>query len=252
MSIVQGLITGYDNPPLLAVDGADFDGTNDWMDHAGGLAGAADSKTGILSCWVRLDGGNGTSMNILGANAANVIFLLSRISTNVFRIQADNAADSNILHISSTSSYTAGATWRHVLASWDLATTTAHLYVGDSADLTTTTLTNDTIDYTLDNWFIAKAAFLASRLNGCVADLYFAPGQYLDFSVTANRRKFISAGGKPVWMGVDGSLPTGTAPLVYQHLDNGEAVANFALNRGSANDFVITGTLDTSSTSPSD
>jgi hypothetical protein len=39
---------------------------------------------------------------------------------------------------------------------------------------------------------------------------------------------------------------------MYHHLDNGEAVANFATNRGTGGNFTITGTLDTASTSPSD
>ena len=90
------------------------------------------------------------------------------------------------------------------------------------------------------------------KLKGFFAEVSFAFGQSLDFSIVSNRRKFLSAGGKPVFLGADGSLPTGTAPIIYQHLDDGEAVANFATNRGTGGDFTITGTLDTGSTSPSD
>jgi hypothetical protein len=47
-----------------------------------------------------------------------------------------------------------------------------------------------------------------------VADVYFAPGQFLDLSIPGNVAKFISAG-KPVDLGSDGSTPTGIAPLVF-------------------------------------
>jgi hypothetical protein len=85
-----------------------------------------------------------------------------------------------------------------------------------------------------------------------MAELYFAPGQYLDFSTESNRRKFITAIGTPMDLGSDGSAPTGTAPLVYQRLAAGETVANFATNRGTSDDFSIIGTLVTGSSSPSD
>ena len=85
-----------------------------------------------------------------------------------------------------------------------------------------------------------KRAIL-SAFNGALAEVYFAPGQYLYFSIASNRRKFISRTGKPVHLGTTGMLPTGTAPLVYHHLDDAEAVANFATNRGTGGNFTITG-----------
>ena len=135
--------------------------------------------------------------------------------------------------------------------SWDMAVT-SHVYVNDASDKNQVTLTDDTIDYTKEDCVVGAQGDGTFKFDGCLAELYFAPGQYLDFSIVANRRKFISASGKPIQLGRRGELPTGTAPLVYQHLDKGEAVANFATNRGPGGDFTITGTPDTGSTSPSD
>ena len=243
--------------PGLIVDAADFDGTNDFMTRGATLTGAADSKTGILSAWVRFDGHDGVGDGILGSattvGGTTPRFYVNRMATNKIQISAFNAAASQILILNSVNAFVASATWRHILASWDMATVGARsVYMGDVDETDVATFTNDTIDYTVADWAVGAIANGSLKMLGPVAELYFAPGQYLDFSIVANRRKFISASGKPVFLGVDGSAPTGTPPIVYQHLADGESVANFATNRGTGGDFTITGTLDTASSSPSD
>lgn len=256
--IEQVLLEGYNNP-LRIVDGADFDGTNDWMLRGGLLTGLANSKSGIISVWVRLDGGNGGSLRIFdNSNTATVSpFAVDRSVANQFVVQGRNPLFFNlVLNLITTGTYTAGATWQHLLSSWDLAASASSLYINDVLDMGTQTMVNDVIDYvkggTPEFGIGVRRSADDSKFNGCIAEAYFAPGQYLDFSLVANRRKFISVSGKPTHLGATGSLPTGTAPLVYQHIDNGEAVANFATNRGTGGNFTITGTLDTASTSPSD
>lgn len=245
----RALMAGYANP-LRVCDSADF--SSDYMLRGAGLTGAADSKSGVLSWWMRLDGGDGSSLHVLNSTGNNIIAL--RRTDNIVGIGGENAAGTEILLLRSTGTYTAGAAWLHVLASWDLATGAGHLYINDANDLDTGTdvLTNDTIDYTVADWAVGGTPVPAATFDGCLADVYFAPGQYLDLSLVHNRRKFISASGKPVHLGTTGALPTGTAPLIYLHLDDAEAVANFATNRGTGGDFSITGTLATGSSSPSD
>ena len=251
VSIHQTLFATYDNP-MIVVDSADFDGTNDWMTRGAGLTGAADSKKGIFSVWLRLDGGDGVGLYI-AAMPSNKLIIRRGFATDTFVIVATNSAPNNILDMNTAGAYLAGATWLHLLASWDLATAGArHIYVNDVADLSVNVFTDDTIDYTETDFFVGSSSAAGANLfNGCIAELYFAPGQYLDFSIVSNRRKFISASGKPVYLGTTGAVPTGTAPLVYQHLDDAEAVADFATNRGTGGDFTITGTLVTGSDSPS-
>ena len=69
----------------------------------------------------------------------------------------------------------------------------------------------------------------------------------VDFSVETNRRKFISASGRPVDIGSDCSTPTGTVPAFCF---SGDA-SNFATNQGTGGAFTTTGTLTNASTSPS-
>ena len=237
------------------VDAADFDGTNDYMLRGAELTGMADSKSGIASVWFRLDGGDSSDLYALGnlTSEAPNGFGVSRQNTNKFAVWGVNAAGTKILHLRTINTYTTGNTWRHVLASWDLATAGArHLYINDVSNLDVITFINDTLDYTKGEFSCGSNAAGANKMNGALAEVYFAPGQYLDFSVEANRRKFISASGKPVNLGTDGSTPTGVAPIVYFYLGDGDTVANFATNRGTGGNFTITGTLDAASSSPSD
>ena len=241
------------------VDAADFDGTNDVMTRGAGLTGAADSKIGTLVFWFRADGNDASVSKIIsglatvGSATARGVFVSRDATPNIIKIQARNAATALILDLTTTSSFATSATWFCCMSSWDLVDTAKrHLYIGDSSEINVNTYTNDTIDYTVADWSVGAFGDVTQPFSGCFAEFWFAPGQYIDFSAEANRRLFFSASGKPVSLGTDGSTPTGTAPLVFFHLDNGEAVANFATNRGSGGNFTITGTLDTASTSPSD
>ncbi len=231
-------------------DAADFDGANDYMLRGSDLTGAANSKSGIFSAWVRLDAGNASSLGILRTPGS---LQITRNTTKLFHFSVFDTNSINAVTIDTVVQYIASATWLHVLASWDVATAgSGRLYISDVSDYAETTFRDATLDYTQSNWAIGAATNGAGKFDGAIADLYFAPGQYLDFSVESNRRKFISATGKPVSLGPTGAAPTGVAPIIFLHLDNSEAVANFATNRGTGGDFTITGTLETASTSQTD
>ena len=244
----------YEN--LLGCDSADFDAATDYLTTGAGLTGAADGKKGTFCCWLRIDGGDGTDRTIFEGvttvGGTTPGFRVRAQLANTLGILGVNSALSTILFLQSTSTYTASATWIQLLASWDLGTPgAAHLYVSDVDELITTTFTDDNINYTLADWAIGGGANGGNLFDGCLAEIYFAP-EYIDLSVATNRAKFISTTDKPVSLGLDAAFPTGTAAIVYQHLDNGEAVASFATNAGTGGDFAITGTLATGSTSPSD
>ena len=258
MSIHQLMFANYGHP-LIVVDGGDFDGTNDYMTRGAGLTDAADSKQFTFAAWVRLDGGDGAAGTLLSSTTtvggATTKLLILRAASNVFGAIANNSAGTQILSIGTTGTYTASATWLHVLMSFDLSDTAKRfIYINDVDDTTgsPTTYTDDTMDMTAADWGSGGFPSGGNKLNGCLAEVWFTPGLYLDLSNVYWRRKFISASGKPVHLGTTGALPTGTAPLIYHHLDDAEAVANFATNRGTGGDFAITGTLVTADSSPSD
>ncbi len=117
----------------------------------------------------------------------------------------------------------------------------------DDVDVTHVT-TTDAAAFTMASnglpFYIGDDTFMEPYI-GDIADLWIGPGVSLltgtDISV-ADRRKFISASGKPV-------DPSGfpSAPMLF----SGDA-ATFPINQGSGGPFTLTGTLTNASTSPSD
>lgn len=68
---------------------------------------------------------------------------------------------------------------------------------------------------------LTRAIFKGIQVD--LAEIWFAPGVFLDFSNPANRAKFHDNSHKPVRLGDDGSTPTGSPPLLYMHLDGGDS-----------------------------
>ena len=73
-----------------------------------------------------------------------------------------------------------------------------------------------------------------------VADLWFgATSGFVDFTVIANRRKFIAANGGAESLGADGSSPFTVAPQVF--LTDTGTPASFAANAGRGGSFTVSG-----------
>lgn len=251
---------GFINPPVfvgkssapgaLTCDSVEM--TGEWLTRDAQLSGVVDSKSGILSLWVRVLGVNGADHALLDDSGVNGFFVRHQGADDKFRIGA--GSPSTTLDLRTNTAYGASSTWRHLLASWDVSTAGARsFYVNDVDDTNQVTFTNSTLDYTNNNFSVGGSTSGALLTNIYIAEVYLAYGQYLDFSAQSNRRKFITALGKPANLGATGSAPTGTAPTVYLHIDDAEAAANFAINRGTGGNFpTIHGTLVTGATSPSD
>lgn len=223
---------------------SDYDGVSDYQRRGVDLTGIADGKTGIISSWLRIDGGDGTTRTYF-ANASNRIAVLLSASNRV-QVIARNSAATVILNLIGTVNHLAGATWLHALASWDLANGLGHIYVTDADETSTITNTNDIIDYTTGDYSIGAQTNGAQKYNGCLSEVFFHTS-YLDISVESNRRKFIDANGKPVSLGEDGSTPLGVQPLLY--VPTGDASG--AGNKGTGGAFTTEGALDACTTNPS-
>jgi hypothetical protein len=244
-------------PAALLVDAADLDGTNDYVTRGAALTGQAASKTGILSFWIEpdalnaqladsldSDGGGWHPLQLFLNSAGNLSFTLNYVGgVAVSWNQGSNALS-------------AAGGWYHVLIAWDTAAGTAgsQCYINDTlVTLTTHTVNNQNVAWDGgDDYAVGATVSGVAKFNGGMAEFYLAPGQLLDFSVEANRRKFRTSAGKPADLGANGETPTGTAALVYLHLDDGETANNFAINRGTGGNLTVTGALTTFATSPSD
>jgi hypothetical protein len=132
--------------------------------------------------------------------------------------------------------------WHHVLISVDTSNTSnRHVYFDDSSmggswDIYTV---DSIIDYTVQLNIGRRGVNNTRYLKGYLADVWIDFDNYIDFSVEANRRKFISAAGLPVNLGSDGSLPTGSAPEVFL---SGPA-ADWHTNKGTGGGFSEVGEL---------
>jgi hypothetical protein len=218
-----------------------FDGVNDYLTRGASYTGAADADNGIISFWYRPDATpSGTADTILHAVGGRVT--INHSTSGAITIDLESTVGAKCLDLDS-SAITAGQ-WNHILASWDLSATTAHLYVNDVLDEATNTPVNATVDYTATNWTIgAFNASTSQAIAGGLAEFYFAPGQYLDFDTESNRRLFIDADGFPVNLGADGSTPTSTAPAFFHSIESGDTASAFATNAGSGGGMTENGAL---------
>lgn len=233
------------------VNAVNFDGTNDYLARGAGLTGAADSKTGIFSCWVDRAADGGAPRIFAGAIDPGVNLVQISFASDAVAVVLRNSAGTVILNLRSTNTIKVVDGQTHILIAWDLATTTAKIFV-DDVDVTDTpiTITDDTIDYTITEWGGGTDGGPpgTNLFNGCIGQLYFQDGEFLDLTVVSNRRRFIDNFGNPVDLGADGSTPTGTQPIVFLT----GATASWHTNKGSGGGFTEVGALSDCATSPND
>lgn len=225
--------------------GATFDGTTDYLTRGAGLTGAADSKLLTFSGWFKWDGAVeggrvvASVTTVGGATQRTRVHFDSTPGSNRFSVSGYNAAGAQILAAGAAQIPVAGR-WCHYLFSADLSNAAKrHLYIDDVSDVNVGTHTNDTIDFTMADWGVGALPDGSIKLDGDLADVWFMPGVYIDFSVEANRRKFIDSMLRPVGLGADGSLPTGTPPLIFL---SGE-IAAWHTNKGTGGGFTVHGAL---------
>lgn len=236
-------------------DAAYFDGS-DYLKVTGAISGQTDDKQGIFSYWFNVDALNEPifySDDLGGAGWHAISSFVT--SGGDIQLALQYAGGWAVRMYSYSSGITAG-TWYHALYSWDtsVGTSANYCYLNDVAQSLSP---NESVDAAVawslqDNWWGGAFTGASPLLNGALAELYLNTTEAMAFSTESNRRKFRSATGKPVSLGATGSVPTGTAPLIYLHLDDGEAATNFKTNRSGATSFSEVGTLTTFGSSPSD
>jgi hypothetical protein len=213
----------------------DYDGADDYLTRGAGLTGAADGTEGVFSVWFNADTNpgiryflqglttvGGTTPRVqLGVNTAGRISALARTSggVNVFFSSSNNTG------------WTTGV-WNHLLMAWNAST--LQVYMNDVAATGLATPSGSAIDYTLADWSVCAQADGANKFDGCLSETLFHTS-YLDISVEANRRKFITADLKAVNLGSDGSIPFGVQPLIY--IKDGQT------NVGGGGAFAVHGSL---------
>jgi hypothetical protein len=230
-----------------------FDGSNDYL-YEPSFAALSDTKAVTGSFWFRRNGASGVSEDFFRMNAAaNSLVFRTRLSTTgLVAVEGRDSTPQD--NVTIRSSAITDSDWHHALFSFDLSyssATGAHLYIDDVSDLASMP---DFINSNVDLSTVVAGAVGASgstgtqKFNGDMADLWVDFGTYMDFSVEANRRKFISDKGLPMYLGQDGSLPTGASPEIFM---SGDTIY-WQSNKGTGGGYTENGEITYSSSQPGD
>jgi hypothetical protein len=237
----------------VGVNAVNFDGTNDYLTRGAALTGVANTDFLLVSLWFNIRNLTGTVGFIHFAN--NSRFDIIRIASDRLKVEFSNVAGAILWSLETTAPYTnlLNPGWHHLLVQADMgAADRRQIYIDDAVPslAVNNTGTNAAIGYAqaLTDTVIGAGAAGDNKFNGDLAEVYISHAESLDLSVEANRRKFISATGKPVDLGADGSTPTGAAPIMFF---SGPTV-DWHTNKGTGGGFTENGALTDASSSPSD
>jgi hypothetical protein len=209
---------------------------NTYLTRGADLTDAAVSKVITFSFWLKMTGGDGTRQRIWAMDGG--FGFIERNTSNKLEVELWSSSPAKVFEIFSTTSITVSSGWVHCMGSCNLATGVEHFYLNGSSDLTIGTNTNANIAYTSPgNHAIGGSIAGAELLDGEIADLYINIAEYVDLSSSANRAKFLTAAGRPVDLGADGSTPTGSAPSMMFN----QAVASWHTNQGGGGGFTENG-----------
>lgn len=232
--------TGAYNPNAV-----EFDGSMHLQNTTPTLPQNSKALSG--SVWVRRNA-VGTDMNIY--SDGNYDFGISITSPGEFSIGAYNDDAAWILICGSETAPLNDTSWHHILWSFDLSNPAKkNIYVDDinHTPATCATWVDDYFMHIADS-LVGSGTGGTTRFDGAMADLWQDFETYIDFSIEANRRKFRSASGMPMYLGPDGSIPTGTVPDIFMT----GTTDTWHTNKGTGGGFTETGALTTSASQPGD
>ena len=228
----------YKPTPGATVPMVVFDGSNDFLGITEGTLGAADSKFVLISFWIKFIAGNGDQIRIMDGNGGKTAIV--RFTDNKMEFRFRSVAGGDVWATYTDATFLAGTLY-HFLVAMDSVNQETDIYVnGSVAAFTdvTAVVSNTDVDWTNGAVNLMAKSNGTFVVNAEIGQFYLST-EYLDITVEANRRKFISAAGLVVDLGSDGSTPTGTAPLIF--LNN--TTSTWQNNLGSGGNFTETGAL---------
>lgn len=216
-----------------------FDGTNDYLTRGASLTGIADGKTGSFSFWVKMGVDGSSVIGILSTFQGTYGLEIYRYTSGQLYVYVKDSGSVDRLNMrTGSNTVTVAAGWVHVCGSWDLATSTTHLYVNGVSSKTVTTVSDGTVPYATGVAYVGALQNNFQKFNGSLAEVWFDT-TFIDFSVQSNREKFRTVTGHPVPLASDGTPSGLTQPILYLH----NQVPSFETNLGSGGGMTETGTL---------
>lgn len=204
--------------------------------------GASYTFTGYAHFWINPLSENGTFDILIGRISAVMVFKISLYPTNKIDVTVYNNENNTHYKLKqSTNTLTANA-WNSVLISWNTQPANGpdkilKIFINDVESPGSETGSGSTFgtywpEFT--KWIVGNNGYGSNQFKGQLARLmlYIQTG-YMDFTVEANRRKFITADNKPA----DIIMPPN--PRIY--LPN--PASSIELNAGTGGNFTKTGSF---------
>lgn len=243
MKIGLGLgLSGHSSPGAYAYAAA-FDGTNDWLGAASGVTttpsfGALSSaeSTFTISCWIKAQSGMGAAKSISSITSTNTTKLQLQITgADYGAMIASSGGGLPLIFISSATTTSpiviATGGWVHLMAAFSSGSA-YKVYVNGVSAISAAPSGNwqGNLPFRLG----AQGSSITQKIIGQIAQYWFH-NTYLD--PTSNVDKFYRDG-KAENLAADGSLPTGSAPILYLPFSN---AGNLGENLGSGGNIAVNG-----------
>ena len=223
-----------------------FDGTNDNLIKSSDLTNNINSKTFTFSAW----------FYVTAEDSGRNMYLYDSYYNSGMYVQFDNfrkvkclgvaqgGTGNGYLSIESPNNVFVAETWQHIIISVDMANTSnRHVYINDqSISVTWNSYSNAEIGFAQTVHAIgtnSPTGGAGTRSKSRLANM-FLDYTYRDLSVTANRRLFIDADGKP-----SSTIPSN--PILYLPMKD---AATAGSNSGTGGDFTVNGVLATAERGP--
>ncbi|MEC8665762.1 MAG: LamG domain-containing protein [Pseudomonadota bacterium] len=228
-------------------NGVQFDGSTISLTHASPLTDVVDGKTFTGSFWYQNDE-FGSEIVIQSDGAAFMIKAQDWGSGPRLTFRTENEAGTVLMQYEVDAPE--DADWHHVLFSFDQANPANNRLYLDGVNETfyeygPGTPIDDIVDFTRPSIYFGFNSS-AEHFDGKIADFWLEKNLFMDLDIEANRRKFISEAGLPMYLGEDGSIPTGVSPDIFLSGDT----ADWHTNKGTGGGFTESGVLASSSSRP--
>jgi hypothetical protein len=210
-----------------------FDGLSDYLRRTAALSGATDGNQFTFSCCIHSELGQFSSGEVLQSEFGWGVRVYRDFDRRL-RIELRSISGVVFLDAKSSTEFFGIDVPLHVFCSVDLADNgKRHLLVNGFDDAPTwSTYVDGAIGYTSAKWGVGANPNGNFKWAGCLGELWL-DDQYLDPDTYLE--KFFDGG--PVDLGIDGSAPTGAAPLICLNKDT----VNWHVNAGTGGDFSVEG-----------
>lgn len=210
------------------------------------LTGISDGKTGSISFWynpIFIGSSNQNIFLISDTGGSHTTLSVTYTIFDKFHISGFTSTGSTCLDVITSKSYLPNS-WYLIQASWDVSAGIVNFFVNGMSDASSISTTNNNINYSRNNAYISGVN-VANRIDASIAELWFSTS-FLDFSSSSIRNLFVNSG-FPTFLGINGQIPTGTSPIVYENSN----ITNIGVNNGTGGNFSASGTFLTAVSSPS-